>query len=199
MQTLRLALLAASLLVGAASCDSKSDDPQPEAPAVARHEMNRVFYYPSNATSAGISYAPADVKASGRLTADQLLLSFEPEAGQDAVSFTLPIARLTAGLTGTYALQSLPTPASAIAQVAYTFTANRSAAGSNGRLFLSNANYMDGQVVITAYDQQRRLLSGSYTLKMNDIIDPFSSAMSSPPALRCNLTLNGSFENLPLQ
>ncbi|RTQ48492.1 hypothetical protein EJV47_16100 [Hymenobacter gummosus] len=201
MKTLRLALLAASLLVSLASCDSKSksEDPQPEAPAVARNQMDRMFYYPVSLTSAGISYAPADVKATGRLTTDQLLLSFGPEAGQDAVDFVLPVARLTAGLTGTYALQSLPTPATGVVQVAYTFTTSRTGSGTSGRLFLSNANYMDGQVVITAYDQRRRLLSGNYTVRMNDISDPYSTAMSSPPAARCNLTLNGSFENLPLQ
>jgi hypothetical protein len=196
MKLSRYALLAAPLVLGLTSC-TKTTDPQPGpsvAPAPAHNELERVLYYPASAISAGVSYAPADVNASGRL-ATELLLSFSSARGQDAITFTLPVARLTADLVGSYALQSQPTPAAGIAQVAYTLTLTGSATSLSGRLYLSNANRLEGQVVLTAYDPHRRLLSGTYTVKLNDIDDPYSST----PSQRCNLTLQGSFANLPLQ
>lgn len=193
MKFLRYSLLATVFALSLSACSTASD-PQPELTPSAHYEMNRVLYYPANATSAGVSYAPAEVKAAGQL-ATELRLSFGADRGEDDITFTLPATQLTPNVVGSYSLQSRTAPGAGSTHVAYTFTVNRSAGGTSGRLYLSTANRVEGQLVLTNYDGRRRLLSGTYTLRLPDIADPYSTVASE----KCNLTLQGSFENLPLQ
>lgn len=57
---------------------------------------------------------------------------------------------------------------------------------------------MVGKVVVTAYDSQRRLLTGSFEMALDGVYDPRES-YPAPIPLLCNVKVMGKFENLKLE
>lgn len=199
MKTTTHFVLAATLLLGVASCDSSEKDPQPEAPAPpATFMLSRSEYFPASSESAGISYPSQDIKAAAALTVEQLRMSFGTEKGLDAISFIVDKSRLKPGFVGTYTLKSQPDVKVGDAEVTYTYYMRRSPSGSAASLYFSTTARMQGQFVVTSYDERRHLASGQYELRLDNIPDPADSRLDDTDKRRCNLKVEGSFENLPV-
>ncbi|ALD19947.1 hypothetical protein AM218_00235 [Hymenobacter sp. DG25A] len=180
-------------------CGSKEDEPQPAPVPAAEFALYRSIYYPATAETTGIRYAPIEIKTSGALSEQELTLHFSGSAGPDAITFTLPGQQLTSGLTGTYTLQSLPNPAEGVADVWYVFTRAEAPGSTQGSIYGSHMHQLSGYLKITAFDRQRRLISGEYEVTMDNISDPYDSNWGPSPIRRCNLEIGGSFKNMPLK
>lgn len=187
------ALLASSLLISACQ---KDNDPQPQAnlPETEVKLQRITTYLSTNRYDNEQGYSEKTLQNTAALYADKLQLDFDATEGKDAISFTIPRASLTTGLIGTYELRSSINP-EASATSAYTFYRSRAVG------FINSATYRDiqGQLTITAYDAQRKLLTGKYKGRLENIVDPADSNTSSGDALRCNVEITGSFTNLKVE
>lgn len=65
----------------------------------------------------------------------------------------------------------------------------------------SNFNQLDGVLIITAYDADRKLISGSYTANATAVKDPFLyigiGGQGSDPRRSGDMQLTGTFEEIP--
>ncbi|QIX61212.1 hypothetical protein FY528_03195 [Hymenobacter lutimineralis] len=200
MKTTARFVLAATLLLGVAACDSKENDPQPEAPApAATFTMGSSIYYPSPNVIAAISYPSGDVQHQAILNDELLYVHFDAKEGRDAVNFTIERSQLTAAIIGTYTLKSMPNTESGAADVRYVYYRENKPGSISGSIYDSNNSHMGGQLTVTAYDAKRHLLSGSYEMRMENITDPTDASWDPTDKERCNLTLWGTFSNLPIQ
>ncbi len=193
MKVFLLACLATTLLAG---CSKKEAAPQPADPA-AEISLTRTMVFPSTGTSNGVGYAPTSLEATGKLDATQLVLSVDAPKGQDYIGFTVPRSALSPDLLGSYSLLSLQAPGASV-DTWYTYWTVRTSSVSAAHIYLSKNSNMQGRLLITAYDSQRRLLSGSFEMRMADLADPTEEIASSNPR-RCTLDVTGTFTNLKLQ
>jgi hypothetical protein len=161
--------------------------------------MTRTFTFPaSSGSDTGLSYTQQSMRLTGKLDATALLLGFNVPEGSDFIGFSIPVSALSASLPGSYRLQDPQHSAGAVVETRYTYTILNASGTFKSRLFFSNANAMVGKVVITAYDSQRRLLTGSFEMAMDGVYDPRDSAPAPTPSL-CNVKVTGTFENLKLE
>ncbi len=187
------ALLAFSLLISACQ---KDNDPQPQSnlPEAEVKLQRATTYLSTSRYDNEQGYSQKTLQNTAVLDSDKLQLDFDATEGKDAISFTVPRASLSAAFTGTYELRSSASPAAPTISV-YTFYRSRATG------FINSATYRDirGQLTITAYDAQRKLLTGTYKGRLENIVDPADSSTSSGDALRCNVEITGSFTNLKVQ
>lgn len=196
MQKLASLFLAVVLLT---AC-SKKEDPQPSSPAPAvQAQMTRTFSFPTNSGSdTGLSYTQRSMRLTGKLDATALSLGFDAPEGSDFIGFTIPVSGLSAALPGTYRLQDRQNSTGAVVETRYAYTILNATGAFKSRLFFSNSDAMVGKVVITAYDSQRRLLTGSFEMTMDGVNDPRES-YPAPTPLLCNVKVTGTFGNLKLE
>ncbi|MET4074243.1 hypothetical protein [Hymenobacter sp. UYCo722] len=179
---------------------SKKEDPQPVAPApAAQAEMTRTFTFPaSSGSDSGLTYTQQSMRLTGKLDAMALSLGFDVPEGSDFIGFTIPASALPAMLPGSYRLQDRQNSPGAVVETRYAYTILNAPGSFKSRLFFSTTNTMVGKVVITAYDSQRRLLTGSFEMAMDGVHDPRESHPAPVPLL-CNVKVTGTFENLKLE
>lgn len=195
-------MLTASLL--GTSC-TKECDPIPESVAAAPAQaatLNVNFEYAGSAEERSVSYV-AD-KPGAELLSDRLLLTISSEATTtgpaDRITFALAKSRQKAGLVGTYSLASQPDASQGDVQVSFirftpsTNTYNNTVSG--------NQNQLSGSLIVTAYDEARKLISGTYEMKTTGIRDVFAFrnyADVTPDARReGSLRVHGSFTEIRL-
>lgn len=68
--------------------------------------------------------------------------------------------------------------------------------------FSSSNNTVDGNLVITSYDAARKLISGSYTLTVKRMKDPYTfigTNSATDPRREGDVKVEGTFEEVPLQ
>lgn len=162
--------------------------------------MARTLTFPTaSSLNADTTYAQPAMAGQGLLDNDRLRLSFAPLAGRDYIRFTVPIAALAPGLSGSYKLLDQRHSAGAVAEIFYTFGVARNPA-STGSFLVSGAEHATrGQLLVTSCDASRRLLSGSFEMaidNMQNLTDRFS-VPNAPPL--CNLRVTGAFANLKLK
>ena len=201
MKALRHLFILTMLAWTAAACGSKDNDPAPTTPTGPAMEltMTRTQDYLGDRTDAGITYTHATMSGQGRLANQELSLYFAPKEGLDAISFVVAANKLATGMVGTYTLKSQPDPTLGVVVTRYTLYSKNTTGSSTGTIYDSSWSLMPGELKITSYDAQRGLISGSYTLQMDNIPDPFDGRLGSTEKEHCNLKVTGAFTNLKLQ
>ena len=203
MKTFSSLLFAATLLT---ACSKKDADPQPTpaAPVQAATIDVRFDYYAAGsapATTQSISLL-AD-RPSWKQTADRLTLTLEKQnvlnKVEDHVDVVIPVSKLKTGLVGTYVLASQPNTSGGDALMTYL---RPGSVDAYSNVYTSNANQLDGNLVITEYDAQRHLISGRYTVRFVNVKGPFSFLSinsAGDPRRDGDLTVNGTFQELPVK
>ncbi|WP_400193345.1 hypothetical protein [Hymenobacter sp. B81] len=199
MKTFPLLLLAAVLGFTTASCDDQPEaTPQPQSAPAADFNLSRSFYYPGTTVFSGVSYPTPDLRGHSSLNADGLHLQFNTLDRREGLALSVDRSRLGADLLGTYTLRSASDSRPA-ATVGYGYNYRVTDSGTSGSYYASSFSELEGQVRITAYDATRRLVSGSYEVRLPDVSDPTDSVRTRANQLRCRVTLGGSFENLSVE
>ena len=177
-----------------AACSSKNDDPQPDpTPAIS---LKRVLRYLAASHPEQVqAYSQRTLHSSASLHRDgKLFIDFLAFEGKDHVDITVPRASLTADLRGTYTLRSQTAPQGP-AEATYRYYLSNAPGSLHYRSY--PVGFMQGQLTITAYDAQRQLLSGTYSITLPNVADPHDPIVGSN-GLRCSFELEGSFDNLKL-
>ena len=203
MKKLASFLLATTLLT---ACSKKEADPQPTptAPAQAATIDVRFDYYAAgNLPASTQSMSLLADKPSWVKTTDRLTLTLQKlnviDMVADQVEVVIPLNKQKAGLVGTYVLASQPNTSAGDALMTY-LRPGSSSAYSN--LYASNNSQVAGNLIITGYDAQRQLISGSYSARFTNVKGPFSFlavGSSGDPRRDGDLTVNGTFQELPLK
>jgi|GEM_PF-4827308 len=174
------------------ACKENTTETEPQLPVTRR--LNRVLVYQNSATEMRAEYENTSLNYAAEESGTQLRLSFFTNypAGSDGISFQIPVSRLVPGRLGVYTLGSLPNPSTGAAQLDYRF------AVSNTRtaIYQSGTTRVEGSLEITAYNAAKKTISGTYTVRLPDVFDPFDTAMI--PARRCTFTITGTFANVPV-
>ncbi|WBO83681.1 hypothetical protein [Hymenobacter yonginensis] len=192
-----LTLLTSATLFTVACHKDQDDQPQPAAPAQAA-TLNMTFHYTNPDETRGINHL-AD-KPSGQQLADRLVVTFSNSQANpvDQIEFTIAKSRQKSGLAGTYALASQPDPGAGDVQVRYLRPTPSSAA--IGNLVTGNTHRLTGSFIISSYDANRQLISGSYTVEAADSKDPFTFLTTGVDNRRSgDLRVYGTFTEVPLR
>ena len=188
---------------------SKKEDPQPAASTPAPIQaatVNTAFdaYATGSSPAATQSLSLLATKPTYQVFPDRLEVKLEAintnNFVQDRVLFTIPISRQKAGLTGTYTLASQPDAGLGDVLVTYTRPSNSTSAFDN--VYGTNSARLEGSFTLTSYDASRRIISGSYTVKMLNVKGPFSFLdvnSSGDPRRDGDVRLSGTFQEVPLK
>lgn len=190
-------LLTSATLFTVACHKDQDDQPQPTA-AVQAATLNMTFHYASPDETRGINHL-AD-KPSGQQLADRLVVTFSNSqtSPTDQLEFTIAKSRQKSGLAGTYALASQPDPGAGDVQVRYLRHTPSSAA--IGNLVTGNTHRLTGSFIISSYDANRQLISGSYIVEAADSKDPFTFLTTNIDTRRSGeLRVYGTFTEVPLR
>jgi hypothetical protein len=205
MRTLAPSTLLLTVLLTASCQEEKGKDPQP-APAAPIQAATINVYFDAYATPS----KPAETKSAtllatlpvGQLLSDRLTIHFDNSFNDrvtDEVDFIIPKGRQRAGIVGTYTISSQPDAAAGDVQASYLRPSNNGDMWLN--FFSSNNNMVGGSLVITSYNATRRLISGTYTLIVKDMKDPYTfiGYNSAADTRRAgNVRVAGTFEEVPL-
>ncbi len=188
-------LLILTLVVS--GCDDKDKNEATVAPA-AELTLNHLFTYEKTTLNTKI-HTPAGLKAEALKSETEFYFytgnqnqAGQPATGDDHISFKIPVANLKPGYVGNYALKSLPEPANGQASVYYVHYAR----ASGGSIFDSSWNSLEGFYEIKAYDAQRQLISGQYTLVLKQVGDPYTADLGFPDRKKVDITVSGTFKNV---
>ncbi|MBC5991789.1 hypothetical protein [Pontibacter cellulosilyticus] len=180
------------------ACDSDSDREAEEVAPAAVATMRSVIAYAYNEPqSAEFSeYSGMSVISHASLDTERLVASFiiPSHIGRDAIAFSINKPQVAAGYVGTYALKSLPDPATGAVDVRYSYRKD----GNTYSVYLSSSSTMEGHFTITAYDAKHKLISGNYEMKMRRAFDPKASEVSLENTRRCDITIQGTFTNVKI-
>ncbi|WP_210514756.1 hypothetical protein [Hymenobacter terricola] len=194
MKTFTRTLLLAALTTATgffAACSQ--DAPAPDlSPAF---EMTSRFEFAVPVTTGGTSpgsrvldFTPAAIKGQALLTAPLLSLDFA--CSGNTVHFEVDRNQLPAKWLGTYAMRCQARPT---APVGLSFVHNWAGDVVAFR-FSDTVPQLAGNLVITAYDSKRQLVSGRYEVTAPDQLAP--SQIARPGIPRCDVILTGRFTNL---
>lgn len=194
MKKLLPALLTALCLT---AC-GKHDDPQPAADPAPQVTMTRTMSYPTaSRRDNGLTYTQKSMSIGGQLATDALELNFDVPEGNDNLGFQVPRTTLASKLEGRYPVYS-QTERSATTRASYSYYLINTHDASSTVIF-SAGSVTRGQLIITAYDAARQLLSGSFEVSLDDVADPTEHGPESSDTPRCAVRLTGTFTNLKLQ
>ena len=191
-------LLTASGLFTACTDKEKDDAPTPADPTPA-FQMSSYFDFVATTPAGGTAHSgygtghrPLDITATATLAPQVLALDFV--AGSDNAYFEVERAKLSAKWLGTYALRCRNRPTDPVF-TSYVYSV-RTGGGLSGVIyrFSDTTRELSGDVTITAYDAQRQLVSGTYTVNAPDQDEPGKTL--SPASPKCTIILTGTFEHL---
>ena len=193
LRLLPSAALIISLLT-ACSDNTKKDAPAP-ASGTPAFQLSSYFSLIAPASGGGTTqpghgtqHSSRDIKGTAVLKPQELVLNFV--AGTDDVQFEVDRTSLGINWTNTYSLRSRNQPD---APVFISYVYKRSNGGTLSYRFSELAKDIPGEVTIAAYDDKRQLVNGSFKVLIPNQYDPLANDPSAP---RCNISLEGSFENL---
>lgn len=197
-------------LVLLTACAKKEADPQPAAPVLpapiqeATLNLRFDYYGTIKDPSATRSLSLLATRPAGQQFTDRLTLHFDNldrfNTITDQLDFVLPRSRHKAGLVGTYSLASQPDAGVGDAQVSYVRPIDAGAVRAN--VFTSSISQLTGSLTITTYDAARQLVSGSYSLSLDSVKDPFSftsAGLGTDSRRDGDLRLSGTFQEVPLK
>lgn len=189
-------VVALPLVLVAASCQKDKDEqPAPAAPKPEFRLSSGVFY-PSTNTAAGNSHPANGVQGYANWENGRIVLRFRSsrDAPEDEVRLVLP-----AGFTAsTYPYQLTPAFAPNTVEVTYIKTFQLSITSLLSKVYKGHEQKTEGNLIITAFDEKKQLISGSYEATFKDVSDPFAE-ISPPPARKSNVAVYGEFTNLSLR
>ncbi len=197
MSRLIPALLLAALSFSSVSCKkNRDDDPTPAALPAPVYEMYSLVSYPASNETTGTRYAAPELKGEARQENGRITLNFNSGINaKSLVQFVMPDGFAPSKL-GSFVHQSLPAPAANAVQATYTLTYNSAPATLRIMTHRAYQHLTEGSVVITAYDEVHRLISGTYELSFKDVPDPY--AEKYPNERKSVIMVGGKFSNLPI-
>ena len=187
-----LLVLAAGL---ATSCSDKATpEPIPEPTATVTRSI--AYLDTAQPTRRDTVFQQTALTPKVELNGSTLFVSLRTKPNREGFLFALYRSRIPATLVGTYSYQSRLSLTAPVNLQYYTFLPGSD--GSQGWTFGSLVNIPTGNIVITAYDAKRQLLSGTFTAGISDASDPFE-VDNAPTSRRCAIALSGTFTNLAIQ
>lgn len=187
------------------ACQKDKETPEPTVtPPVQEANISFTYTYPTaEAENKGQTFVAKE--PAGKLTPQKLTLLFEKEpraagAGtEERLEFVLPSSKQKPGLVGTYTIASQPDPGQG--DVLTTYERPFYGMGAYLNQYSGNTNSMEGSLVITAYNSERQLVSGSYSFLITNAKDPFrflGTSSQSDGRLACEVKGYGTFQEIPL-
>ncbi len=177
----------------------KESDPAPETAPVASYKLDRTVNYPASFESSGVSHSPLNITGTAVNSGDGLKLRFHSgDPSEDNIVFLVDYSKLVPGRVGKYPLKSV-SDASNPAQATYTLTYTSGQNSFIGKIYRASAYRTTGDLTISTYDTRRGLISGSYNLKLTEIVDPYADLTPTRPARTCDVLVSGEFANVPVQ
>jgi hypothetical protein len=186
--------LGTSLLLATGCKEDLEDQPEPLPESSATY--SRSIVYDDNEQHRDTTFQAQHLKMYASQNAESLTIGVHPATSTEGISFTLDRDKLPAALTGTYTLKTLR-DGTLDANVAYYYDLPASLGGGT-ILYASNVQHITGSLTITGYDAKRQLLDGTYTTTLEDSSDP-TVKYSTFPKWECNITISGTFTNVPLK
>ncbi|MGV3504707.1 MAG: hypothetical protein ACO1O1_13450 [Adhaeribacter sp.] len=193
-----LALFFAALTFAFSACDDQNT-PDPAAPAAPAQEqtLTRSFTYPDDARLEA-AYEADTIKVQVSYTEKEFHfytgvkpVNGKSAVGNDHVNFVVAAGQLKQGLVGSYSLKSFTSPQTGEAKVSFIHYTSE----SGGNIFDSQFNTLTGSFEITAYDARHKLISGHYTLGIQEASDPYERLNPR----KINIVLSGTFKNVPVK
>jgi hypothetical protein len=182
--------LALGLLAGC----SRDEAPAPAAEAT----YSRTVTYSDTASPSRLdsTFKAPVLKAFAQQNANYFTVFVQRPPNREAISFSFVRAKLPANLVGTYTFKTKQDDAPDV-DFAYRIEITDRRGSSNwvyDRLIYSPT----GSLIVTAYDAKHRLVSGRFEVNVPNASDPFALYSTDIPR-RCNLSLQGTFTNAPVQ
>lgn len=193
--TLTLLLLGFTLAF-TAGCDKDDREETPEPTPEPAMTYSRSIVYHDNGQHRDTTFQAQQLEAYANQDAQQLAIGVHPATTTEGVGFVLDRAKLPTSLTGTYTLKTLR-DRTRDADVTYYYDLPESLGGGT-ILYFSNMQHLTGNLTITRYDAKRHLLSGTYTTTLEGSNDPVVQ-YSTFPKRKCDITITGTFTNIPLK
>ncbi|TGE09481.1 hypothetical protein [Hymenobacter fodinae] len=191
-----LSLLLGLALAFTAGCDKDDREETPEPMPEPAVTYSRSIVYQDNGQHRDTTFQAPQLKGSVAQTAQSLSVGVGPTTGTEGMGFALDRAKLPATLTGTYTLKTLR-DRTLDADVTYYYDLPESRGGGT-ILYPSSMQHVSGSFTISSYDAKRQLLSGTYTATLTESNDP-TVAYSTFPKRKCDITITGTFANVPLK
>jgi hypothetical protein len=185
----------------AASCDKQeTEDPAPEVLPEATSLLNRSIYYLETGARLDTTFQTKAVRAFAAQSTKELKVGVSALPSSEGINFTFDRTQLTPDLVGTYPLKTITTVNGAPTNAAFVsyFYDLRPTNGTGTYLYLSSTAKVSGTFTITAYDVRRKLLSGQYEAVFTRTKDPNSPVRDTDSWYKCDITVKGSFDNVPL-
>jgi hypothetical protein len=177
-----------------ASCSRDSDLPQPEAEAT--YSRTVVYLDAASPSRLDSTFKSPTLKPFARQNATVFTVFLQPLPNREAVSFNLLRANLPASRVGTYTLK---TKQDATRDTDFEYRIEKpDTKGYSNWLYSRLVHSPTGSFTITAYDATHHLVSGNFTVDLANVSDPFALNSEFSPR-RCNLKLQGSFTNAPVE
>jgi hypothetical protein len=191
-----------SLLLGLTlaftACDKDDRENTPEPTPETSVTYSRSIEYEDNGQHRDTTFQAPQLKGFVTQTAEGLSVGTDLATGTEGIGFELNRLKLPATLTGTYTLKTLR-DRTLEADVIYYYKLPESRGGGT-ILYPSSMQHVTGNLVISRYDAKRQLLSGTYTatLTLTGASDP-TVAYGTFPKRSCDITVTGTFSNVPLR
>lgn len=191
-------LVAGALALASCSHDEADIRPTPEG------SYSRAVVYLDQAKPArhDTAYQSPVLHLSAKLSRGSYTIYLVTPTSQDEVGLTIPRALMPATLVGRYAFQAPIKPSQGAYYHYLAQKPDKPAPASRDAWaydssWLPSTGAVTGAVDITAYDAQHQLLSGRFQLALTGVYDP--RALSTEYITRrCDLTLTGTFTNVPV-
>ena len=172
------------------SCDKNTMEEDGVVPQM-KLALDRSFMYHDIHELKAASYTTDDLQTAFLIENESLTVYMD--SGTDGVSFRISEAKLLSGYVGEYTLQTLPNPDNGDANTTYVYKNG----ATSGSVYFSQANYINGSIEITDYNEKYNLISGTFEMTMEDVPDP-TLTTATPTPRRCDVTITGNFENARL-
>ncbi|UPL48930.1 hypothetical protein [Hymenobacter sublimis] len=189
-------LLLSLTLAFTAGCDKDDREETPESIPEPTVTYSRSIVFQDNGQHRDTTFQAPQLKGNVTQTTQSLSVSVEPITRTEGIGFALDRTKLAAALTGTYTLKTLRDQ-TLHADVRYYYDQPESLGGGT-ILYFSSMQHVTGSFTISSYDAKRQLLSGTYTATLTGSGDP-TVAYSTFPKRKCDITITGTFANVPLK
>lgn len=191
-----LSLLLGLTLAFTAGCDKDDREDTPEPLPEPSATYSRSIIYQDNGQRRDTTFQAKQLEAFVTQSAQSLSVGVGPTSSTEGIDFALDRTKLPVTLTGSYTLKTIGNR-TLDADVNYYYKQPASL-GTGTIIYPSSMQYLSGSLVISSYDAKRQLLSGTYTATLTGASDPHV-AYSTFPKRKCDITVTGTFANVPLR
>ncbi|GGG60139.1 hypothetical protein [Hymenobacter glacieicola] len=146
------------------------------------------------------TYQSPILQVASRLSPTEFVLLLHSASRQERLVMSVPRAQMPADLVGSYRFQA---PVNRGQAPFYAYGVDKSDRPGGGESWLYDSWWLPstgavtGSLTLTAYNTQQHMLSGQFQLALTGVYDPRARSTDSP-SRRCDLTLTGTFTNVPV-